>query len=459
MYDEESKAADNQAVRIHFFLERVFSFRSWAKLRFGNVGLSRATWAGLASTSVWQAANYLIPLLTVPYLTRILGVSGYGIIGIGAAIASYALLLTNWGFEYSATQAVAQARGNPDAVSRILWETVSAKLLLGLLSSGAIVFGALVFVPNPSLKAVLLVSTLNVAGSAFNVEWVLRGMERLSRFAAASIIGRSAAVPLVFLLVRRSDQMAEAVFASAAGGLVTAAVTWEMARRMDILRKPRISARHILILLKDGAHLFLSTIAVNLYTASVTVILGAATGTLQVGLFVGADKIKTYVNGLLSPILMVFYPRMSFLASTDPKTAHTTSLVLLRITAGLSLLLSVGLCSTAPIAVRFLLGNDFGAAIPVLQILSWLIFLSTTNTVLADMIMLPFGLKREFSLCILWGTLVGLGSVFPLSYYAGAVGAAIAAVLAEIAVMFILFFMLVQRFSWFKPLGGSADAR
>jgi polysaccharide transporter, PST family len=459
MYDEESKAADNQAVRFHFFLAKAFSFRLWAKLALGKIRLSRATWAGLASASVWQAANYLIPLLTIPYLTRILGVYGYGVIGIGAATSSYALLLTNWGFEYSATQAVAQERENPDAVSRILWATVSAKVLLGLLSSGAIIFGALFFVPDPSLKAVLLVSTLNVVGSAFDLEWVLRGMERLSKFAAASIIGRIAAVPLVFLLVRRSDQTAEAVFAGAAGGLITAAVTWEMVRRIGILRKPRISARSIFMQLKGGAHLFLSTIAISLYTASIVVVLGATTGTQQVGLFVGADKIKTAVIGLFYPICMVFYPRMSFLASTDSKKARATSLVLLRTTAGLSLLVSVGLYLTAPIAVRLLLGNGFGAAVPVLQILSWVIFLGTTNHVLASMIMLPFGLKREFSICSLWGTLVGLGSVFPLSFYAGAVGAAIAAVLAEIAVMSALFFALVQRLSWFKPFGWGADAR
>jgi hypothetical protein len=54
---------------------------------------------------------------------------------------------------------------------------------------------------------------------------------------------------------------------------------------------------------------------------------------------------------------------------------------------------------------------------------------------------------------------MGLGSVFPLSYYAGAVGAAIAAVLAEIAVMLALYFMLVRRFIWFRPFGGGADVR
>lgn len=444
-------------MKFYFFSGRHFSFHSWARLCLGNT--HRATWAGLASTSVWQIANYLIPLLTFPYLTRTLGVSGYGVIGVGSAIVSYALLLTNWGFEYSATQAVARERENPDAVNRILFATVSAKVLLGLLSSGAIIFGALFFVSDPSLKAVLLISTLNVAGSAFNVEWVLRGMERLFKFAAASIIGRLAAVPLVFLLVRRSDQMAEAAFASTAGGLITAAVTWEMARRMGILRKPRISTRDILMQLKNGAHIFFSTVAISLYTTSITVILGATTGTQQVGLFVGADKIKSSVQGLLSPISMVFYPRMGFLAATDPKRARTTSLMLLRTIGGISLLLSVGLCLTAPIAVRILLGNDFGAAVPVLQVMSLLIFLIATNTVLATMIMLPFGLKREFLLCMLSGTLVGLGSAFPLSYYIGAVGAAIAAVLSEIVVMLALYFMLVRRFSWFRPFGEGANVR
>jgi O-antigen/teichoic acid export membrane protein len=402
MHDEEPEAADNEAVKFHFFSGRHFSFRLWARLCPGRIQLGRATWAGLASTSVWQIANYLIPLLTFPYLARTLGVSGYGVIGVGSAIVSYALLVTDWGFEYSATQAVAREQEDPDAINRILWATVSAKVLLGLLSSGAIIFGALLFVPDPSLKAVLLILTLNVAGSAFNLGWVLRGMELLSKFAAASIIGRLAGVPLVFLLVRRSDQMAEAAFAGTAGGLITAAVTWEMALRMGILRKPRISTRDILMQTKNSAHLFLSTVAINLYTATITVILGATMGMQHVGLFGGADKIKSSVQGLLSPISMVYYPRMSFLASTDPKKARTTSLVLLRTVAGLSLLLSVGLCLTAPIAVRLLLGNDFGAAVPVLRVMSWLIFLVATNTVLADMIMLPFGLKREFLLCILW---------------------------------------------------------
>lgn len=420
--------------------------------------LSKTTLSGITSTFMWQIANYITPLLTVPYLTRTLGVTGYGILGVGLATASYGLLVTQWGFEFSATQAVAQNRDNPEAISLILWQTVTAKVLLGLLSSAAIICGSLFLVPDKLLKAVLLVSTLAVVGEALNVEWVLRGMERFFSFAIASIIGRLSAVPLVFLLVRRSDQVPEAVFAASTAGLISAVITWEMSRRIGILRKPRISIRDVIVQLKIGARFFLSMAAVNLYTSSITVILGAISGANQVGLFSSAEKIRQAVGGLLNPIVVFFYPRMSFLATTNKYKARSTGIVLLRTTAVLSVILSAGLCVSAPLAIRIVLGEEFESATPILRVLSCLIFLVSTNVVLANIIMIPFGLKHEFTLCIILGTVVGFGSVFPLSYYAGAIGASIAVVLAETAVMLALYLVLVRRLSWFRPLGRGANA-
>lgn len=430
-----------------------YIIKSYVMRRF-----SKTTLSGLTSTFIWQIANYIAPLLTVPYLTRTLGVTGYGILGVGLAMASYGLLLTRWGFEFSATQAVAQNRDNPEAISRILWQTVTAKVLLGLLSSAAIICGSLVLVTDELLKAVLLISTLAVVGEALNVEWVLRGMERFSSFAIASIIGRLSAIPLVFLLVRRSDQVPEAAFAASTAGLISAVIAWEMSRRIGILRKPRISIREVIVQLKIGARFFLSMAAVNLYTSSITVILGSISGAHEVGLFSSAEKIRQAVGGLLNPFVVFFYPRMSFLATTDHYRARSTSIVLLRTTAALSVILSAGLCLSAPLAIRVVLGEEFESATPVLRVMSCLIFLVSTNVVLANIIMIPFGLKREFTLCILVGTLVGLGSVFPLSYYAGAIGAAIALALAETAVMLALYLVLVRRLGWFRPLGRCVNA-
>ena len=372
-------------------------------------------------------------------------------IGIGIAVANYALLLTDWGFGLSATQAVARERNDPVAVNRILWATISAKAFLGLLSSLAIIIGAMLFVSEPGLRAVLIISTLNVVGSILSVDWALRGLEHFTKFAAASIIGRLMAVPLVFLLVHNPFQVAEASFATAAGGLITAGITLTMAHRCGILRRPTVSLKDVVLQIKGGTHIFLSTATISLYTNSLAIALGVTAGVQQVGLFSGADKIRRPVFSLLSPISMVFYPRMNYLAATDIEKARRTGLHILRIQSGIALLLSAALCVATPLAVRVLLGTGFEAAIPVLQILSFLIFIIAVSNVLGLMIMLPFGMKREFTACTIVGAVFGLALVIPLSCYFGAIGASVAAVMAELAVTVAMYSVLARRLDWFSP--------
>jgi O-antigen/teichoic acid export membrane protein len=190
----------------------------------------------------------------------------------------------------------------------------------------------------------------------------------------------------------------------------------------------------------------------SLYTNNLTIILGIVSGTQQVGILSGADKIRRPVQSLLSPISMVFYPRMSFLAMDDLDKALYTSLNLLRIQGAMSFLLSASLTVCAPIAVDILLGSGFEQASTTLQILSWVIFFTGVGGVLGPMIMLPFGMKREFTICIFVGAMVGLGSAVPLSIYAGAVGAATGAVCSEAAVALAMYAIVARRFPTFRPL-------
>lgn len=428
------------------------AYRSFRGLRNR---LSGATWAGLLSASIWQIANYIIPLATFPYLARTLGVSGFGVLGVAAAITAYAQLLTDWGFGLTGTQQVARERHNPAAINRIIWETIAAKAILAIVSTGAMALGAFLLVDDSVLRAVLIVSTLNVLPSVFAVDWALRGVEALSKFAIASIVGRLAVVPLIFLLVHGPGDMVQATLANAAGALITAVITLFMAWEAGILARPSLSVTEVFVCLKEGAHIFLSTAMVSLYTNSLTVVLGLVSGTQQVGFLSGGEKIRRPVQSLLSPISMVFYPRMSFLAGSDLGKAQDMSVKLLRVQGGMSFLLSAGLCIGAPLAVRILLGNNFEPAIGVLQILSWQVFLIGVSNVLGLMIMLPFGMKREFTICILAGAILGVGLAAPLSYYAGAIGAAIAAISSEAAVTLAMYWIVTQRLPWFRLFRGA----
>ncbi len=414
--------------------------------------LSSSTRRGVISASIWQIANYLIPLITLPYLAHVLGVKAFGKLTLGAAIIAYALLMTDWGFGLYGTQQVAQARDRPDEVSHIIWGVIFARAVVGTVSSIASVVGALYFVDDPILRAVLLVSTLNVLAAIVNVDWALRGMELLSQFAVASIIGRLLTVPLVFLMVHQPSHAPEAAFAAAAGSLASAAIAFGIAKRRGLLRAPRIAISDVTKQLSGSWHLFLSNVTINLYTSSLTLVVGVMCGSLQVGLYSGANRLRTAAHSALTPISMVAYPKMNSMVTRDPERAAEAAVLLLRVQGAGALALSCMLFLVAPLAVRWLLGSDFAAAVPVLQVQSWLIFVIALSNIFGLMIMLPFGMTKEFSRCVLAGAVVGFGLAFPMSYWGGALGASIAALVAEIVVTALMYISVARRFAWMPRL-------
>lgn len=400
------------------------------------------------AAAIWQLANYAIPLLTFPYLARVLGVEGFGLIGLAGAILGYAGLVVDWGFGFSGTRDIARHKDDPAEVRRILWSIVLAKATLAAICMLAIVVGA-TFV-SASLRPVLLASTIYLVTLPFNLEWVLRGVERLGKFAKGSIIGRLAAVPLVYLLVREPDDVAIAVIASGMGGVFVAIIYGIELQKLGLLGRPSFDVTQSWLSFRESFHLFLSTVAISLYTSSIMVVLGIMSGPAQVGLYAAATRIQTPVRGLLSPISMVFFPRMSALGVADPERASHLARRLLLAQGGFALLLTLALTFAAPLLVTLLLGPGFEDAVPVLRVLAWLILLTGISNVTGIMLMIPFDMKRQFTWCLVLGAVVGTTIVFPLTHFHGALGAAFAALASEFVVTTSMLLVVRRRFSWMR---------
>jgi PST family polysaccharide transporter len=160
----------------------------------------------------------------------------------------------------------------------------------------------------------------------------------------------------------------------------------------------------------------------------------------------------------MSPIVLVFFPRMGALGKSDRTAAEMLAKNLLLIQGGCALALTLGLVVFAPLAVYLLLGAAFIDAVPVLRLQACLIFLVGVSNVLGLMIMLPFGMKKQFMHAIFAGAAVGAVSVVPLCYAFGACGAAASTVLAEAAVTLWMFVHLARQFSWLSLRNGHGRA-
>lgn len=411
----------------------------------------RGTTAGaLTAASVFQGSNYLVSLITFPYLARTLGVEGFGILGLATAITAYALLLTDWGFNFTATQAAAHARADGGELNRLLWTTIGAKTVLGGFGAIFILLIAHLAIENTSLKVVLAISTVGILGATLNVDWVLRGTEHLKQFSVASVTGRMTLIPLVYLLVHRQEDLLGAATATVLSNLITAFLTFAAAWRLGLVRKPQTSFGEIRDQISNGWLIFASTAITNAYTNSLPIILGSLSGNTQVGFFVGADRIRRPLQGIYTPIPMVFYPRINHVVKTDIGRAPSLCLRVLFIQSSLVLLVAAASALSAPLLVHLLLGPQFDGAVSVFRMLSGLIFFLGVHSVLGQLIMLPFGMRKEYTACLLGGAIIGVALAAPLSCMWGAGGMALATLTAEAAVTTGMYVILAKRFSWIR---------
>ncbi|CAH2600537.1 Membrane protein involved in the export of O-antigen, teichoic acid lipoteichoic acids [Rhodovastum atsumiense] len=408
----------------------------------------------LAAMFAWQGMSYVLPLITLPYLARTLLPGQYGVLGFVNSIIAYFVLFTGWGFGLSATQQVAARRHDPAALTEIFWNTMFAKACLGVVS--LLLLAGLV-VAVPALRpygVVLLLGWLQVLGSIMTADWFLQGLELMGRFATAAMIGRAVPIPFIFLLVHGPADVGMAVFLQALASIVAGGVSLHMAARTGRIGRPALSWRRMWHYLREGAALFLSSAATTLYINLNTIMVAAIAGPVQAGLFVGADKLRNAVQGLITPVSLVMYPHLAGLAAQDRGAMLAMVGRLLRWQGAFTAALSVATWVFAPLAVRLLLGRDFADAVDVLRALAPVPFLVGLSNVLGIQLLLPLGHRRDFLLMVALPGTTSLLYMPWLAWQYGAVGVAAALTVTEMIVNLVAVALLYRRRDELRGLFG-----
>jgi O-antigen/teichoic acid export membrane protein len=389
----------------------------------------------IASMMVWQIGNYVIPLLTFPYLTRTLGVRSFGEFGLAFAVATYLVLVTDYGFNLSAPGEIARHREDEERVSRIFWSVVSAKAVLLALCLGGLAIATLLFDAVGDLAPVLFAASGMAVANLFNMNWCLQGFERLGKSAIAMTLGRALTVPATLLLVHTPDDAWIAAAVQAGGAITASLISVVMLRGLGVIRWRPAGLAAAWTQLRDAWPLFVSAVSVTLYTTTNTVVLGALRGPSAVGVFAAADRLRAAAQGAIQPISQAVYPHATRLMhqSQDGGVRFARRLLLLQ--GAFTLVISLVLFFGADLIIAILAGPRFGDAVPVLRWLSPIPFMVGITNVLGIQLMLPLGMKTQFSRVLALAAVCDLALIFPLSWYFGPQGTAIAALVAESVVV------------------------
>ena len=389
-----------------------------------------------SSLFVGQAVGMVVPLLTIPYLARVLGPAAWGPVLAAQAFGYWLILVLEFGFELSGTRAVARTRSAPERLADVVQGIQSAKALL-IVATLPIVLIAVAVVPalhhHPRLIGWALAFAVLRGASPL---WFFQGIERVHGAVAVDTLTRAAAALGVFALVRRPGDgwrvlALQAVFAGVALIVLTA---W-LGRRVT-LRAPR--GADAVRALREGSTVFACRAWSGLYIQGNALLLAALAAPATVAFFGGAERIVRAAINMLQPLTQAFLPRVSYLQTADPPAARKMirrSLVGVG-AAGLAaaMLAFVG----APLLVRLLLGAGYESAVPVLRMLGLLPALVAVNTVLGIYWALPFGRDRSFLASIIAAGVSNVVLAAVLVPRFGALGMAAASITAEVIVLLVL---------------------
>lgn len=394
-----------------------------------------------------QFASYVLPMASFPYLTRVLGPERYGAYVLVLAVARYGLIVTDWGFNYSATRALSIA-GRGDGASRIYSATVAARVAL-LAVCACMLLVLTIFVARFRQEALLYwLGFGGVAGSALIPIWLFQAFERVSVVTLTLLAARAVTTVLIFILVRGPGDVTRLVALWAIPWLVTAAVALRVApglfgTRLALPR--RVAVVHAL---RQGSHLFASQFAATLYTALSAIMLGLLSGDREVAYFGAAETLIIAAVGLIGPLSQALFPGAAKAGAKgrDEAVAHVAST--LPVIAGLGVVLSLGAVVLAPVAGGLVFGSGFERSVPVLQIMAPIPLAVAVSTALVTQLMLPLRMDRAYTAAVVSGAILCLILTAALVPSFGAIGTAIAVTSAELCVVsFVIGYLKRQGFS------------
>ena len=344
-----------------------------------------------------QAATYILPWFTFPYVFRVIGPEKYGSIAFAAALIGYFQSVTEYGFNLTATREVSIHRNDPVKLSQIFSATMYAKAIL--MSGSFVVLAAIVMmVPRFRTEAPLfLVSFLViVANLAFPV-WLFQGLEKMESITYREVGARLIGLAPTFLLVKKPSDYLMVAAINSGSLLLAGGVGYIGFGKMTQARLTRVSFAEIRGTFAEGWNVFLSTAAITLYTRSNTFILGLVGTPAEVGYFSAAQRLIEAGKALVSPLTTAIYPHISRLSHVSPREGmdflrrNTLRFILPFV------LISAGLLWVAPPLGLLLLGRKFAPSIPLLRIMSFTPLAFAVSGIYATFYMLGMGYKKEWS--------------------------------------------------------------
>jgi O-antigen/teichoic acid export membrane protein len=383
---------------------------------------------------MYQLLILILPLITAPYVARVLGADGTGTYAYTYSIANYFILFAILGLNNYGNRSIAKIRDDKEELSKTFCNIYTLQFITAALAIVIYILYISFFLNDYWVVAIC--QLVYVGSALFDINWFFFGIEQFKLTVMRNTVIKLLSVGLVFLFVKSAEDLWMYTLIYAGGMMISNLVLWPFLRQFVYFKKPeiRIIKTHII----PNFILFIPILALSLYKIMDKIMLGRMSGMIQVGFYDNSEKIINIPMGIIMALGIVMLPKMSNLAANKNIEKSCKYLEYsLHFIAFLAPALTFGIAGIAPEFALIFYGEEFAACGSIITVLSPIILFISLGNVIRTEYLIPNNKDKIFVISIIIGAIINLTlNIFTIPKF-GALGTAIATICAEASVAIV----------------------
>ena len=397
---------------------------------------------------IYQVLILVLPLVTTPYLSRVLGAEGIGIYGYTYAVVTYFILFGSLGVAMYGQREIAYAQENIEARKKTFIEIVLFRFVTIAIAT---VFYYFFFIKGAEYQIYYQILLLELIAAAFDISWFFQGMEEFKRTVTRNVLVRICSVSLVFILVKTKEDLAKFTLIYSLADLIGNLSLWlYVPKYVKGVKVKNINAfRH----LPQIILLFIPQIANQIYKILDTTMIGALVADkAETGYYEQGQKVIRLLLTVVTSLGVVMVPRMaSTFMSGDNEKIKDYLKMSFRFVFFLAFPIMFGITSIAASFVPVFFGEGYDKVVILISIISPILLLMGMANVLGTQYLLPTKRQKEYTISVVIGLIVNFILNYILIKQYASIGASIATVISELVVV-VIQYQYIKKDINFKTL-------
>ncbi|GEP18442.1 oligosaccharide flippase family protein [Pediococcus pentosaceus] len=392
----------------------------------------------------YQVFVLLIPLITTPYLARVLGPTGVGINAYTNSIIQYFILFGSIGVNLYGNRQIAFVRDNKDKMTKTFYEIFLMRIMTIVLAYAAFL---IFLMTTGSYHVYYLAQSVSIIAAAFDISWFFMGVENFGVTVLRNFVVKIVTLISIFTFVKSLDDLNIYIMILSLSLLIGNMTLFPNLKRY--IGKAKFKNLRIWQHLKPSMVLFVPQIATQIYLVVNKTMLGSMTSVQSAGYFDQSDKMIKMILAVVTATGTVMLPHVAnaFMKGEVEKTKQFLYNSFSFVTA-LSVPMMFGIAAVARKFVPLFFTDKFLAVTPLMMIESVVILLIAWSNALGTQYLLPTNQNGAFTRSVVFGAVVNIIVNIPFIMFWGVLGATMSTVLSELAVTGYQLYVLRHQISY-----------